>query len=152
MTPSALAQAATSGCSEEISQAIINFFTDWTQANLSAATQKSTSEMLEGITNFLSQFADVNLDELAKRVPSTNALAATSSGQIFEEMVNFFKQDDWPFVQIEVQPVLQMAFQGENGKWTCYARARVDLKQFVFYSVCPVNAPDSQRLAIAESH
>jgi hypothetical protein len=45
---------------------------------------------------------------------------------------------------------LRIAFQGDNGKWTCYAKARVEQEQFVFYSVCPVNAPESKRLAIAE--
>jgi hypothetical protein len=43
-----------------------------------------------------------------------------------------------------------MAFQGENGKWTCYARVREEQEQFLFYSICPVNAPDSKRMAIAE--
>jgi hypothetical protein len=45
---------------------------------------------------------------------------------------------------------LLTAFQDENGKWTCYAKARVEQQQFVFYSVCPVNAPENKRLAIAE--
>lgn len=65
-------------------------------------------------------------------------------------MVNFFTQDDWPFTKIQGEPILQMAFQGENGKWTCYAKARVEQEQFVFYSVCPVNAPENKRLAVAE--
>jgi hypothetical protein len=74
----------------------------------------------------------------------------TTDGQFFEEIVNFFEEDNWPFVQIEGESVLQIVFQGENGKWTCYAKARDDQEQFVFYSVCPVNAPDSKRLAVAE--
>jgi hypothetical protein len=65
-------------------------------------------------------------------------------------MVNFFKEDDWPFYEVEGKSILQMAFQGENGKWTCYAKARVEQEQFVFYSVCPVNAPENKRLAVAE--
>jgi hypothetical protein len=43
-----------------------------------------------------------------------------------------------------------MAFQGKNGKWTCYAKARTEKAQFVFYSICPVSVPESKRLAIAE--
>jgi len=146
ISPAALAQYATSDSSEEISEAIVNFFKDWTEANLSEVTQKATSQMLEGMTNFFNELADVNLDE---KVETFRQNLSTST-QIFEEMVIFFKEDDWPFYEVEGKPILQMAFQGENGKWTCYAKARVEQEQFVFYSICPVNAPDSKRLAVAE--
>jgi hypothetical protein len=105
--------------------------------------------MLEGITHFVEKLADVNLDALNQEIAASFKPTPTN-GQIFEEMVNFFKEDDWPFVQIEGKPILQMLFQGENGKWTCYARARVEQEQFIFYSVCPVNAPENKRLAVAE--
>ncbi|MFP4579076.1 MAG: YbjN domain-containing protein, partial [Coleofasciculus sp.] len=63
---------------------------------------------------------------------------------------NFFKQDDWSFYQIKGQPVLQMGFQGKNGQWTCYARARENEQQFVFYSICPVTVPKAKRRGLAE--
>jgi hypothetical protein len=53
-------------------------------------------------------------------------------------------------MEIPGQPALQLPFQGENGKWNCYARARSEQNQFVFYSVCPINAPENKLLAIAE--
>ena len=140
INPSAVASGGIN--SEEVGDAIANFFKEWTEANLSAMTQKGTSEILEGIVNFLEEVADVAVDAIAQ--------ATTPNGQIFEEMVNFFKLDEWPFYQTEGKPILQTAFQGENGKWTCYARARVEQEQFLFYSICPVNAPDSKRMAIAE--
>ncbi len=43
-----------------------------------------------------------------------------------------------------------MAFQGVNGKWTCYTRAREEQAQFVFYSICSVNAPENKRQSLAE--
>ncbi|MEQ9668817.1 YbjN domain-containing protein [Coleofasciculus sp. G2-EDA-02] len=150
ISPAALAQATTSGSSEEIAEAITTFFKDWTEANLSEVTQKTTSQMLEGITNFFKELADVSLDALEKQVPRTIAEPEPSSIQIFAEMVNFFKQDDWSFYQIKGQPVLQMGFQGKNGQWTCYARARENEQQFVFYSICPVTVPKSKRRALAE--
>jgi hypothetical protein len=146
ISPVALAQAATSDSSEKISEAIVNFFKDWTEANLSEVTQKATSQMLEGMTNFFNELADVNLDEKVE----TFRRNLSTSGQIFEEMVNFFKEDDWPFYEVEGKSILQMAFQGENGKWTCYAKAREEQEQFVFYSICPVNTPENKRLAVAE--
>ncbi|HLO86700.1 MAG TPA: YbjN domain-containing protein [Nostocaceae cyanobacterium] len=70
--------------------------------------------------------------------------------RIFEEVVNFLRIDNWPFVQIPEQPILQTTFQGDNGQWSCFARVRVEQQQFVFYSICPVNAPENKRLVIAE--
>jgi hypothetical protein len=140
INPSALASGATS--SEEIGNAIANFFTEWTEANLSAMTQKATSKTLDGMVNFFQELADVSLEAIAQ--------AATSSGQIFKEIVNFFTEDDWPYTKIKGEPVLLTAFQGENGKWNCSAKVREEQEQFVFYSICPINAPENKRIAIAE--
>jgi hypothetical protein len=67
-----------------------------------------------------------------------------------EEIVSFFTKDDWPYTKIKGEPVLLTAFQGENGKWNCSAKVREEQQQFIFYSICPVNAPENKRLAIAE--
>jgi hypothetical protein len=150
ISPAALAQATTSGSSEEIAEAITTFFKDWTEANLSEVTQQTTSQMLDGMLNFFKELADVSLDAIEKEVPSTITEPEPSSIQIFAEMVNFFKQDDWSFYQIKGQPVLQMGFQGKNGQWTCYARARENEQQFVFYSICPVTVPKSKRRGLGE--
>ena len=48
------------------------------------------------------------------------------------------------------EPALQVGFQGESGQWLCYARIREEQEQFVFYSVCQVNAPEDKRMAVAE--
>jgi hypothetical protein len=147
ISPTALANATTS--SDQIAQSIVNFFQDWAEANLSSTTQQAASQVLEGINNLVTKLADVDVDELNQRLEdSINSIS--KSRELFEEMVNFFKQDNWFFSQVEAEPVLQMAFQGRNGKWTCIARARVEAQQFVFYSLCPVNAPEDKRLAIAE--
>jgi len=157
ISASAFVLAATDGSSDQINDAIANFFKESIEANLPAVTQQATSQIAEEMTNYFKQMADTSLDGLTKSVPSIfqEALEAglktpTTEGQFFEEIVNFFQEDGWPFVQVEGEPLLQMVFQGENGKWTCYAKARDDPEQFVFYSVCPVNAPDSKRLAVAE--
>lgn len=147
ISPTAIAQAATS--TEEISQAIVNFFTDWTEINLSARTQKAASEMLEGINNLVTQLSDLDMNAITQEI-ETRSQPIPQKGQIYQEMVNFFKQEDWFFIPIEQEPVLQMAFQGKSGKWTCYARARDEQQQFIFYSVCSVNAPENKRQAIAE--
>ncbi len=74
----------------------------------------------------------------------------SASETILETLIDFFTQDDWSFVRLQEQPVLRMNFQGDNGQWNCIAQAREAQNQFVFYSICPINAPAEKRLAVAE--
>jgi hypothetical protein len=157
ITASAFVLAATEGSSDQVNEAIANFFKESIEANLPAVTQFATSQIADEMTNYFKQVADTSLDGLTNSVTSilqeqleAGFKSPPTDRQFFEEIVNFFEEDGWSFVQIEGEPLLQMVFQGENGKWTCYAKARDDQEQFVFYSVCPVNAPDSKRLAVAE--
>jgi len=71
-------------------------------------------------------------------------------GEILDAAISFFKEDGWRFSQLEEQPVLTMGSQGENGQWTCFAHAREEQAQLLFYSVCPANAPEDRRMAAAE--
>jgi hypothetical protein len=70
--------------------------------------------------------------------------------ELFDVIVGFFEEDGWPFTPVEGQTTLRTAFQGENGQWACYGLAREEQHQFVFYSVCPVNAAADSRPAMAE--
>ena len=147
VSPTAIAQASTS--KEDISKAIVNFFTDWAEINLSARTQKAASEMLEGVNSLVSELSELDTSAIAQEI-ETGSQAIPKRGQIYQQMVKFFKKDDWFFVPLEEQPVLQMSFQGDSGKWTCYARAREQQRQFLFYSVCSVNAPENKLADVAE--
>ncbi len=71
-------------------------------------------------------------------------------GEIFDTMTQFFKEDDWPFSQLEGKPILRTAFSGKNGNWNCFAQAREDQFRFIFYSVSPANTPEPKRMAMAE--
>jgi len=71
-------------------------------------------------------------------------------GEILDAAISFFKEDGWRFNQLEEQPVLTMGFHGENGQWTCFAQAREEQAQLLFFSVCPANAPEGRRMAVAE--
>lgn len=147
VSPTAIAQASSS--KEDISKAIVNFFTDWAEINLSARTQKAASEMLEGVNSLVSELSELDTSAIAQEI-ETRSQAIPKRGQIYQEMVQFFKKDDWFFVPLEEQPVLQMSFQGNNGKWTCYARAREQQRQFLFYSVVPIQAPENKLANVAE--
>ena len=71
-------------------------------------------------------------------------------GEILDVAISFFREDEWSFTQLEGQQALRIGFQGENGQWSCYAQAREEQAQFLFYSVCPVKAPEDRREAVAE--
>lgn len=72
--------------------------------------------------------------------------------KVFDAVVNFFKEDEWEFSQVEGQAVLQMGFTGDNGNWMCYAQTveNEEVAQFIFYSICPVKAPENKRVTVAE--
>ncbi|AFZ22685.1 hypothetical protein Cylst_0323 [Cylindrospermum stagnale PCC 7417] len=75
---------------------------------------------------------------------------AIGSSSIFELIINFFKEDNWSFEEIKSESALQMTFQGKSGRWNCYAQSKEAQHQFIFYSVCPIIAPESWRLAVSE--
>lgn len=149
ISPTLVAQAATSDSNDAISDALLTFFQDWTGGNLSAMTEKATSQMLEASTNFLKKLDDFNLDKLVQELEA--AFKATPINKsIFEQIANFFTADDWTYTKIKGEPTLHLAFQGKNGTWTCYAKAREEEQQVVFYSICPVTVPKTKRRALGE--
>ncbi|MEH2281898.1 MAG: hypothetical protein V7K90_11315 [Nostoc sp.] len=91
ISPENLSQTSLSG--EGIAEGIVNFFKDWTEANLSAKTQKSAAKMLEGIDKFLTEFTDINTDEITQKIEA-NLPSDSTDGSIFEEIINFFQADD----------------------------------------------------------
>jgi hypothetical protein len=71
-------------------------------------------------------------------------------GQIFDATVNFFKERQWPFIQLGDRTILHMMFEGTNGSWECYADAREDQHRLLFYSLAPIMVPEARRQAMAE--
>lgn len=74
----------------------------------------------------------------------------TTPTSLFDLLSQFFKENEWLATRLNEEPVLQLAFQGNNGRWLCFAQAREDMSQVVFYSVAPVQVPPEKRLAISE--
>jgi hypothetical protein len=69
---------------------------------------------------------------------------------MFDTVIEFFEENEWHFVRIPNETVLSMGVSGKNGKWNCYAQVKEQQEQFVFYSVCPVNAHDDKLPAVTE--
>lgn len=154
--------------SEEINNAIFQFFQDWADTSLSGITESAISQAFEEITKGFEEWVDTSLsainedaiseiiEEITKAFAESDGvnnpqMYQTSSQQsIFQGILNFFTEDDWSYTKIKTQPTLHLAFQGKNGKWDCYAKAREQQQQFVFYSISPVNVPENKRLPITE--
>jgi hypothetical protein len=71
-------------------------------------------------------------------------------GAIYDVMEAFFKEDEWPATKLENQPAMSMNFQGQNGRWSCYARVEEEKQIVLFYSYCPVKAPEEKRPILAD--
>ena len=71
-------------------------------------------------------------------------------GQLFEAVINFFKEEDWKFLEIENGKLLRVQVSLENGDYACYASVNEEEQIFIFRSMCPVKAPPNRRLLIAE--
>lgn len=73
-----------------------------------------------------------------------------SETPLFDTLVEYFKAENWPYLQVEDRPVLSLNYDGKHANWTCYAQAREEQQQYLFYSICPVSAPAEKRAAVAE--
>lgn len=73
-----------------------------------------------------------------------------ANSSLFDLLIRFFKENDWLATPLNEEPVLQLAFQGNNGRWLCFAQAREEMRQVVFYSVAPVQVPVDKRMAVSE--
>ena len=69
---------------------------------------------------------------------------------IYQAMLAYFVEDEWPILDQDGQNVVQTAFVGQHGQWYCFARARNSEEQFLFYSVCPVRVPAAKRPFMTE--
>lgn len=147
VNPSLLNQSDAS--SDQIAEGITNFFKDWTAANLTTATQDLTEELFKGISGLFEGF-DTWLDNAFSKDEDDGEDDTDDDNGLLETVIDFFTKDDWTFTKLQGESILQVACQGENGRWNCYAQAREDQEQFVFYSIYPNIAPEDKRLAMSE--
>jgi hypothetical protein len=149
-------------------EAMEQFLKDRNEANLAKAEQTIT-EVLEEIAKGLKNWDETEFLKQTETVISdffsevTNAFEnwvepnqpigktkANSKGKIYQAMLNFFSEEDWEFTKLQGKLILRLAFQGKNGQWNCFALANEDQQRFLFYSICPLEIPSMNRLAISE--
>ncbi len=152
---------------EKINEAICNFFQDWAAANLSTMEQEAIERALTEVTKGFEEWAETNISLVTSSIfppiieemiqgfgelANARFLPDTERDYlpIFEAIINFFTSYNWTFSKLAEASILQLRFQGENGEWECYAKAREEENQFVFYSICPVKVPKPKRRAVGE--
>jgi hypothetical protein len=69
---------------------------------------------------------------------------------LFEVVEQFFTEDEWYYVRLNGQTLLQVNFTGKNGRLNCFAQTNEEQFIFFFYTICPVNVPEERRLLVAE--
>ena len=142
VNPATFNQPTTS--SDTVADGIVNFVKDWTQAKLTEATQEATADLLKGVADLFEDLETWIDSSLPDDEPDETI------GTLLETLIEFFEEDDWPFTRLDDPALLRLAFQGDNGRWTCYAQVREEAQEFIFYSLCPVIAPEDQRSQMAE--
>ncbi|MBN1178254.1 MAG: YbjN domain-containing protein [Anaerolineae bacterium] len=77
-------------------------------------------------------------------------IVAEEGRTLLDALAQFFTADEWVFHPLEGRPMLRLGFRGQNGGWQCYAQAREEQSQVIFYSVMESNVPPEKRGAVAE--
>ena len=72
-------------------------------------------------------------------------------GAVFNTMVKFFLDDDWPLARADDQSMIVSRYEGENADWVVVAQALEDEAiSFVCCSLCPIAAPLGRFSDVAE--
>jgi len=82
--------------------------------------------------------------ESSQDEPNPNGMLA------FETLGKFLEEDDWKPRRLDEKNAYSMLYTSKNGDFRCYAVVRVELEEFIFYTIAPVRIPADVRPAVAE--
>ena len=71
-------------------------------------------------------------------------------GRIYDSVLAFLQNDHWRYEDIPAENAVRFGFTGRNARFECFGRANEENEIFVFYTIVPIRAPESQRGLIAE--
>lgn len=137
----------------KVMQSLLEFLTkerkdiDLSDFNLQAWEQLlglDINELFDGVGTELESLFKELINEDGKKPQET------TKGELLAVVTNFFGQENWQIYPLEDDFSFGMVAQGENGQWNCRASVSEERRQFVFYSICPVNAPEAKRSAMAD--
>lgn len=144
----------------------IGYRTLWDYANLSTINQivNAGNEVAGYLTKLMKEIGDslpvelqsnsdavqVNLSNFLQELEQEENEDSIEYQPVSEVIREFFDQDDWNYVQLEDGNTLQMSYQGDNGRWTCYASPADESQRFMFYSVAPLDTPSNKISTMVE--
>jgi hypothetical protein len=70
--------------------------------------------------------------------------------ELFDAARAYFQEQAWPVELKDDDEILRFRYEGDHGKWMCFARARSEAGQFIFLSVLSEKVPKDKRPLIAE--
>jgi hypothetical protein len=69
---------------------------------------------------------------------------------IFASVTRYFHDRAWPYSTHDSLPILKVDYEGDNGRWVLYARAKDPEEQLIVLSVHPDSATEDRRPPMAE--
>ena len=63
-------------------------------------------------------------------------------GRVFDSVVAFLQEDDWPYEEIPGELAIRFSFSGKNARYECFGQANEDHEIFVFYSIVPIRVTE----------
>ena len=124
---------------DAVADGIANFLQDAIEPNLAAITNEMTANFFQELTQgFMDGFR------------SPDGTEDDSDVSLFSQLLLFFEREDWSFTRSQGETALRLTFSGSSTSWECYARVREEHKQILFYSICPIVAPEDRRAAAIE--
>ncbi|MCL5996332.1 MAG: YbjN domain-containing protein [Chloroflexi bacterium] len=69
---------------------------------------------------------------------------------IHQAVDSFLNSERWAHDILAGQLVHRVFYQGDHARLICFAQAREEEQQLVFYSYCPETVPEDRRTAMAE--
>ena len=71
-------------------------------------------------------------------------------GLIYDGLLNFLRQDEWPIHEIGDGITISTAFEGQDERWACVAQAVEEADIVLFYSTLPIEVPATRRDEMAK--
>lgn len=70
--------------------------------------------------------------------------------QAFTTLEQFLHENQWRPQRVDAQYMYRLIYSERNEQFTCYAQIRLEVEQFAFYVIAPLQTPESARPVMAE--
>jgi hypothetical protein len=69
---------------------------------------------------------------------------------VIDVVIAYLESEKWAYQRLDDRAALQVAYSGDHGTWNCYALARDEHEQLIFYSVYPERVAPERCTEVAE--